>query len=110
DQPKRRMIGEQVAAALLAPFAVAHGRLVVGADARRTLSHPQRLRLPQRKCIDRAGGPVPAGFAMAVAHPCGLSGDLELDLAAETAAGVGVGCAHTGSPKKGDYPQGCADA
>src|SRR6185437_3973742 len=101
------MIGEQVAAALRAPFAVAHGRLVVGADAGGAPGHFQRFRLPQGKRVDRTGRPVPARFAMTVAHPRGLPGNLELNLAAEAAAAVGVGCAHADSPDRCDYRQVC---
>src|SRR6185437_22684 len=94
DEPQRRMIREQMTAALRAPLAVADGCLVVGADARGAPGYVQCLRLPQREGIDRASRPVSARLAVTVPHARGLSGDLELDLAAETAAGVGVGSAH----------------
>src|SRR6185436_18348973 len=78
DQVPRRMVGEEVAAALPAPLAPAVRRLVVLADTRGTFRDLDGGRLPQRESIDRAGRPTPAGLTMAVAHACGLAGDAEL--------------------------------
>src|SRR5258706_12800805 len=77
-----------MAAALRAPLAIADGRLVIGADARRAVRHFESLGFPQREGIDRAGRPVPAGIAVAVAHRYRFARDLEPHFAAKTRARI----------------------
>src|SRR5207249_4353448 len=67
DQAPRRMPRQQMSAADLAPLAIALLGLVVLADLIFSLSHPDRLGLPERECVHRAGGPASAVGAMAVA-------------------------------------------
>ena len=55
-----RMFSEEMTSTVLAPFAMALLGLVVGNDLARTLGDVERLGLPQRKGIDRPGGPVAA--------------------------------------------------
>src|SRR5947207_5766174 len=56
-----------MAAADLAPLPVAPLVRVVLTDLVFSLGHLDRLGLPERECVDRAGGPAPACLAMAVA-------------------------------------------
>src|SRR5438477_1384180 len=56
-----------MAAAGLAPLPVAPLVLVVLADLVFSLGHLDRFGLPERECVDRAGGPAPARGAVAVA-------------------------------------------
>src|SRR5882757_7560069 len=85
---QRRVVVEQMAATGLAPFAEAHGRLVVGADIVRTLGHLHRIGLPQAERVDRARRPVAARLAMAIAHRGRLAAHREFDGAAEAASFV----------------------
>ena len=68
-----------MAAADLAPLAIAPLVLVVLADLVFSLGHLDRLGLPERECVDRAGGPAPAGRAVAVAGAHRIAGDDNLD-------------------------------
>src|SRR3978361_573807 len=70
---------QQMAAADLAPLAIAPLVLVVLADLVPPLSHLDRLWLPERECVDRAGGPAPAGAAVAVARAHRIAGDRNPD-------------------------------
>src|SRR5437763_644180 len=72
-----------MAAAGLAPLPVAPLVLVVLADLVFSLGHVDRLGLPERECVDRGGGPAPAGGAMAVASALRIAGDDNRDGAAE---------------------------
>src|SRR6266702_3092106 len=93
-EPERGVLGENVPAAGLAPFAVAHRALVVGADVVRAARDPHVLRIPQGEGVDRAGGPTPARAAMAITHAGRLARHGELDGAAEAAALIGLRIAH----------------
>src|SRR6266702_2149692 len=93
-EPERGVLGEHVPAAGLAPFAVAHRGLVVGADVIRAARDPHVLRVPQGEGVDRAGGPTPARAAMAITHAGRLARHGELDGAAEAAALIGLRIAH----------------
>src|SRR5881392_3101835 len=70
-------------AADLAPLPIAPLVLVVLADLVFSLGHLDRLGLPERECVDRAGGPAPTGSAMAVASALRIARDLNRDSAAE---------------------------
>ena len=65
-----------MAAADLAPLPIAPLVLVVLADLVFSLGHLDGLRLPERERVDRAGGPAPAGDAMAVASALRIACDL----------------------------------
>src|SRR5438874_10673379 len=71
-----------MAAAGLAPLPVAPVVLVVLADLVFSLGHLDRLGLPERECVDRAGGPAPARGAMTVASALRISRDFNRDGAA----------------------------
>src|SRR6266513_513689 len=71
-----------MAAALLAPLPIAPLVLVVLADLVFSLGHLDRLGLPQREGVDRAGGPAPTGGAMAVASALRIAGDFNRHSAA----------------------------
>src|SRR3981081_521527 len=88
-----------MSAALLAPLAVAEGSLVVRTDVCGAVSYFQRLRLPQRKRVDRSRGPLAAGFAMTIPHRGRLTRHLELDLAAKAATFVNFSIAHAPTPR-----------
>src|SRR2546429_8925851 len=62
------MLRKHMASTGLAPFAVAHRGLVVGADVIGTLGHLDRRRLPEAERVDGARGPVTTRLAMAVPH------------------------------------------
>src|SRR5882672_6025261 len=70
---------QQMAAAGLAPLPVALLVRVVLADLVFSLRHLDRLGLPERECVDRAGGPAPAGGAVAVAGALRIARDRDLD-------------------------------
>src|SRR6266550_805113 len=72
-----------MAAAGLAPLPVAPLVLVVLADLVFSLGHLDRLGLPERECVDRAGGPAPTGGAVAVASALRIARDDNRDSAAE---------------------------
>src|SRR5262249_38439227 len=88
------MLGEDVTAAGLAPFAVAHRGLVVGADVVRSAGDPHAVRIPKREGVDRACGPVSAGSTMAIAHAGRLAGHGELHGATKAAALIGFLVGH----------------
>src|SRR5512133_2411944 len=71
-----------MAAAGLAPLPVAPLVRVVLADLVFSLGHLDRLGLPERECVDRAGGPAPARLAMAVAGALRIPRDFNRDGAA----------------------------
>src|SRR5881397_1410322 len=79
----------QMAAAGLAPLAVAPLVRVVLADLVFSLGHLDRLGLPERECVDRAGGPAPARLAMAVAGALRIPRDFNRDGAAVALPFVG---------------------
>src|SRR3954447_24416989 len=82
DQTPLRVPRQQMAAADLAPLPVAPLVRVVLADLVFSLGHLDRLGLPERECVDRAGGPAPAGLAMAVAGFLRIPRDFDPDRAA----------------------------
>src|SRR5512139_3570243 len=99
-------------------------RLVIGADVVRSLRDLNGLRLPQAEGIDRAGRPMPAGRAVAIAHRVRLTTHCELNGPAKATAPVTIFLAHVYIP---DYcltaetsastwckyrrePAGCSDA
>src|SRR2546421_1327846 len=71
-----------MAAAGLPPLPVAPVVLVVLADLVFSLGHLDRLGLPERECVDRAGGPAPARGAMTVASALRIPRDFNRDGAA----------------------------
>src|ERR1700731_1030170 len=83
------MLGEKVASAEFAPFAIALAGFVVRTDVVRTLGNPNTIGLPQCECIDRSSRPMSARTAMTVAHSHWFAGRGKLDRAAETAALIG---------------------
>src|SRR5439155_1030614 len=83
------MLGEEVASALFAPFAITVRRLVVGADVVCSARDAHRLGFPESKGVDRPRRPASTRLAVAIAHCRGLTGDRELDRAAKAAALVG---------------------
>ena len=72
-----------MAAADLAPLAIALLVLVVLADLVFSLGHLDRIGVPERERVDRAGGPAPAVGAMAVAGAHRLARDGNRDGTAE---------------------------
>src|SRR5439155_13172769 len=76
----RRMFREQMPAALLAPLAIADGRLVVSTNARPTVRDSQCLRFPQCKGVYRSCRPVAARFAVAVTHGSWRAATLKLTI------------------------------
>src|SRR5438128_6351256 len=72
-----------MAAADLAPLAIAPLVLVVLADLVFSVGHLDRLGFPERECVDRAGGPAPAVGAMAVAGAHRIARDDNRDSTAE---------------------------
>src|SRR6266516_3149027 len=72
-----------MAAADLAPLPIAPLVLVVLIDLVFSLGHLDRLGLPERECVDRAGGPAPTGGAMAVASALRIARDNDRDSAAK---------------------------
>src|SRR5215216_5377576 len=78
-----------MAAAGLAPLPVGALVGVVLADLVLPLDDLDRVVGPERECVDRAGGPAPAGLAVAVAG-LRVAGDDDLDGAAIALAFVGL--------------------
>src|SRR5882724_2294833 len=89
-----RVLRENMPAALRAPLPKTDRRLVVSTNARGTVRHLQRIRLPQRKGIDGSRRPVTTGFTMTVPHRSWLSRNLKLHLAAKAAPLVNFIVAH----------------
>src|SRR3954447_9223871 len=87
--PPAWMLGKEMAAAALAPLAMAPRRLVERADVLRTERDAHRIGLPEGECIHRPGGPGAAGLAVAIAHGGGLAGYGKVHGAAEAAPLVG---------------------
>src|SRR5438094_7402681 len=79
------MLRKHMASTGLAPFAVAHRGLVVGADVIGTLGDLDRRGLPEAERVDGARGPVTARLAMAVPHGERLAANRELDGTAKAA-------------------------
>src|SRR5437867_10717833 len=79
-----------MAAADLAPLAIAPLVLVVLADLVVSLGHLDRLGFPERECVDRAGRPAPAVGAMAVAGAYRIARDLKRDSTAEALSCEGL--------------------
>src|SRR5262249_15175780 len=82
------MVGVDVAAAELAPAAVALRGLVFGQGVFAHARDLHRLRLPEGEGVDGGRAPAAAGVAVTIAHGRGLAADAELDSAAEAAAGI----------------------
>src|SRR5438046_9311944 len=93
------MLRKHMASTGLAPFAVAHRGLVVGADVMRSLGHLDRRRLREAERVDGARGPVTARLAMAVPHGDRLAAHRELDGTAKAATFVFT---HSASPSKAE--------
>src|SRR5215208_3454092 len=72
-------------------LAMAQVRLVIRRDVLRALEHLDRLRRPERECIDRAARPRTARPTMAIAHCIGLAGYAKLDCAAEARTPIRTG-------------------
>src|SRR5215208_7216912 len=83
DQTPLRVPRQQMASAELAPLPIGPLVLVVLADLVFSMGHLDRLGLPERECVDRAGGPAPTGGAMAIAGSLGIARGDDLDGAAE---------------------------
>src|SRR3954469_19052077 len=79
-----------MAAAGLAPLPIASLVGVVLADLVLSLGDLDRLGLPERERVDRAGGPAPASFAVAVAGALRIAGDFNRDGAAVALPLVGL--------------------
>src|SRR5215212_5722531 len=79
-----------MAAAGLTPLPVGALVGVVLADLVLPLDDLDRVGGPERECVDRAGGPAPAGLAVAVAGALRIAGDDDLDGAAIALAFVGL--------------------
>src|SRR5262245_7099184 len=71
------MSRQQMAAAGLAPLAIAPLGLVVLADLVFPLGHRDGLGFPERERVDRTGGPAPTGGAMAIAGGHRIAADLD---------------------------------
>src|SRR6266513_4339716 len=72
-----------MAAADLAPLPIAPLVVVVLADLVFSLGHLDRLGLPERECVHRAGGPAPTGGAVAVASALRIARDDNRDSSAK---------------------------
>src|SRR4030095_14562711 len=83
NQTPLRVPRQEMAAAGLAPLPIALLVRVVLADLVFSLGHLDRLGLPERECVDGAGGPAPTGSAMAVASALRIARDDNRDSAAE---------------------------
>src|SRR5438552_9316642 len=94
DQRPLRMVGEEMPAAGLAPLALAVRRLGERSDLVRAARDAQGVGLPEREGIHRAGRPLAARLAMAVAHGRRLAAHRELHGTAEAAAVVGLVFCH----------------
>src|SRR3954452_14476674 len=79
-----------MAAAGLAPLPVGALVGVVLADLVLPLDDLDRVGGPERECVDRAGGPAPAGFAVAIAGALRIAGDDNPDGAAVALPFVGL--------------------
>src|SRR5262245_38112481 len=84
DEPERRVVGHQVATALLAVFAVADRRLGKGRHMLLPPGDAHRLRFPQAEGIHGAARPGTARAAVTVAHRFGRATHLDLNSATET--------------------------
>src|SRR4051794_22163294 len=82
DQTPLWMPGKQMAAAGLAPLPVGLLVRVVLLDLVFALGHLDRVGLPQRECVDRAGGPAPTRLAVAIAGALRSPRDFDRDCTA----------------------------
>src|SRR6185295_11650537 len=106
DQVPLRVPRQHMAAADLAPLPIGALVLVVLPEFVVSLGHLHRLGLPERECVDRAGGPAPAGVAMAVASAHRIACDDNRDSATEALPFRGFSIlAHEFSPSL----EGCRD-
>src|ERR1700733_1767352 len=94
------MLREDVAAAGLAPLAIALRRLTARSNIFFTPRNLHAFRLPQGEGVYRCSRPVTAGIAMAITHTCGLAGHRELDSPTETTSIVGLWTVHDASPNR----------
>src|SRR5215208_2029453 len=97
DETPLRVTRHQIATAGLAPLPVGLLVLVVLADLVLALGHLDRLGLPEREGVDRAGRPAPAILAVAVAGTLGIARDFDLHGSAEALSGVRLFFAHESS-------------
>ena len=88
DETKRRMIGQEMPAALCAVASLAELGLLERGHVLGSGRDRDRLRAPQRERIHWTARPRPAGRTVAVAHGLRLAGDLHFHSSAETASDV----------------------
>jgi hypothetical protein len=92
------MLGEEVAAAGFAPFAMTALRLVVSTDVVSAPRDLDRFGFPKREGVDRPRRPAAARIAMAITHAGRLAAHGELDRAAKTTAFVSLSVVHDAPP------------
>ena len=83
-QSQAWMLGKDMTATGLAPFAIALRSFVVRANIFFTPCNLHAFWAPQCEGIDGTGRPMAARSAMTIAHACGLTGHRKLDRATET--------------------------
>jgi hypothetical protein len=92
-QSKRRMLGKDMAAACLAPLAIALRRLAKDPNI---FFSPRNFRLPQGEGINGSRRPMAARIAMTIAHADRRARHGELDRTTETTSIVAFRTGHSG--------------
>ena len=92
------MLRKDVAAACLAPLAMALRRFAEGANIFFSPRNSHVFRLPQGEGINGSRRPMAARIAMTIAHADRLSGHCELDRPTETTSIVAFWTGHNGFP------------
>src|SRR5258705_8002994 len=93
-EPHTRMLGEHMASACPAPFAITVRRLVVRADIVCAPRDLHRFGFPQSERVDGSCGPASTRLTMAITHSGRFTADRELNRAAKAAPMVGVSVVH----------------
>src|SRR5262249_20692543 len=86
DKPCRLVTGHHMTAAKLAKLPLAERCLLESCEVLGAGLHLHGILFPEREGIDRPTRPGAARAAVAIAHGLGLTGDFDLDCAAEAAS------------------------